>query len=479
MSFYRQSRSLPKRFRLILASFLQRPDLPFADVLPEQAIEKAFDDEDAAFAEDEDAVFTPAITLWAFLSQVLFKGEHRSCVAAVARVAVLLVALERGPCSSNTGAYCRARGKLSEKVIRQITISVGEGCEGKLGEELLWHERHVRLVDGTTVSMPDTPENQELYPQNSQQKEGLGFPIARVVMLLSLATGMVTDMAMGPYAGKGTGEPALLRSLLGSIDPDDIVLADRYYCSYFMIAGLQELGIDLVARIHQRRKVDFRRGRRLGGRRLGRDDHIATWDRPQRPAWMDQQTYDRMPTSIEVREIRVHVGQPGCRVESFVAVTTLTDATAYPKEDIASLYQSRWLVELDIRAIKITMGMDILRCKTPEMVRKEMWTCLLAYNLIRQAMLQAASEAGVSPRTLSFTAAVQAIGANWLVMVLGDDTLTSLLVDAALAGMAVHVVGNRPGRVEPRAVKRRPKEHALLTKPRDEARAELLKGKLM
>ena len=474
MSFYQQSRSLPKRFRLILASFLQRPDLPFADVLPEQAIEKVFDDEDATFAADEDAIFTPAVTLWAFLSQVLFKDEHRSCIAAVARVAVLLVALERGPCSSNTGAYCRARGKLSEKVIRQITISVGEGCEDKLRKELLWHGRHVRLVDGSTVSMPDTRENQEAYPQNPQQKKGLGFPIARMVVLLSLASGMLTGMAVGPYAGKETGETALLRSLFDSINRDDIVLADRYYCSYFMIALLQEQGIDLVARLHQRRPVDFRRGRRLG-----KDDQLITWDRPKRPKWMDEQTYDRLPPSIEVRALRVRVRQPGSRVASFVAVTTLTDAKQYPKADIASLYQCRWLAELDLRAIKITMGMDILRCKTPEMVRKEMWTCLLAYNLIRQTMLQSAQEAGVSPRTLSFTAAVQTIGASWLVMVLGDDTLTSLLVAAALATMAVHVVGNRPGRVEPRALKRRPKEHALLTKPRAEARAELLKGKPM
>lgn len=474
MSFYRQSRVLPKRFRLILSSFLQRPGLPFSDVLPEQAIEKAFDDEDATFGEEEDAVFTPAVTLWAFLSQVLFKDEHRSCVAAVARVAVLLVALERGPCSSNTGAYCRARGKLSEKVVRQITIDVGDGCESQLGEELLWHGRHVRLVDGSTVSMPDTPENQEAYPQIPEQKEGLGFPIARIVVLLSLATGMVTNMAMGPYAGKGTGEPALLRSLLDSIDRNDIVLADRYYCSYFMVALLQELGIDLVARAHQRRKMHFGHGRRLG-----REDHVTTWHRPKRPPWMDQQTYDRMPASIEVREIRVRVQQPGYRVESFVAVTTLLDGKEYPKDDIASLYQSRWLAELDIRAIKITMGMDILRCKTPAMVRKEMWTCLLAYNLIRRSMLQAALKAGVSPRTLSFTAALQTIGASWLVMALGDQAFASLLIDAAMATIAVHVVGNRPGRVEPRAIKRRPKAHAYLTKPRNQARAELVEGKPM
>ena len=474
MPLYQQSRVLSRRFRLVLASFLQRPGLPFADVLSEEAIEKAFDDEDAAFAEDEDAVFTPAVTLWAFLSQVLFKDEHRSCVAAVARVAVLLMALSRARCSSNTGAYCRARSKLSEKVIHQLAVRVGEGCEKKIAAKLLWHGRHVRLVDGTTTSMPDTPENQESYPQNSQQEEGLGFPIARVVVLLSLATGMVTGMAMGPYAGKETGESALLRSLLDGFDPGDVMLADRYYCSYFMIALLQARGVDLVARLHQRRPTDFRRGRRLGN-----DDHCITWSRPKRPEWMDQSTYDRMPASIEVRAIRVHVGQPGFRVNSFVAVTTMMDADKYPKDEIADLYRIRWEAELDIRAIKITMGMDVLRCKTPEMVRKEMWTCLMAYNLIRRAMLQSAAGAGVAPRTLSFTAAVQTIGASWLLIVLGGDTLTGALIEAALASMASHIVGNRPGRVEPRAIKRRPKEHAVLTKPRDQARADLLKGKLM
>ncbi len=472
MSFYRRSRSLPERFRLVLASFLQRPGLPFADALTEEAIQKAFDDEDAGFSDDQEAVYTPAITLWAFLSQVLFKDEQRSCVAGVARVIVLLVALERGPCSSNTGAYCRARGKLSEKVIRQITINVGEGCEDKLDKRWLWHGRHVHLVDGTTVSMPDTPENQKAYPQNPQQQEGLGFPIARVVVLLSLASGMLTDMALGPYVGKETGESALLRSLLGRFKRGDILLADRYYCSYFMIALLQELGIDFVARLHQRRAVNFRRGRHLG-----KEDHVVTWDRPQRPKWMDQQTYDRVPSSIEAREMRVRVRQHGFRVESFVAVTTLTDAKQYAKDEIASLYQCRWLAELDIRAIKITMGMDILRCKTPEMVRKEMWTCLLAYNLIRQTMLQSAHEAGVSPRTLSFTAAMQSIAASWLVTALSDDALAAQLINAALASMAEHIVGNRPGRVEPRAIKRRPKEHALLTKPRAQARAELIGAK--
>ena len=472
MSSYRQSRSLPNRFRLVLTSFLQRPGLPFADALPEEAIHKAFDDEQASFADELDAVYTPALTVWAFLSQVLFKDEQRSCVAAVARVVVLRVALKLGPCSNNTGAYCRARGKLSEKVIRRLAVEVANGCERQLDDPWLWHGRHVVLVDGTTVSMPDTLENQEAYPQSASQQKGLGFPIARVVVLLSLASGMVTDLAMGPYTGKETGETALLRELLEGCEPGDILLGDRYYCSYFMIALLMELGIDFVTRVHQRRIIDFR-----WGRRLARGDHLVEWSRPLRPAWMNQQTYDRMPASIEVRQIHVRVGQPGFRTESFVVVSTLTEVAEFSKDDIAELYHYRWLAELDIRAIKITMGMDILRCKTPAMVRKEMWTCLLAYNLIRQIMLQSARGSGISPRRLSFTVAMQSIAASWLVVLLADDSVVASLTEAALANLTCHIVGNRPGRVEPRAVKRRPKPLALLTQPRDQARAQLLSKK--
>ena len=472
MSFYAQARILPKRFRLVLASFLQRPGLPFADALAEEAIQKAFDDEEAGFAADEEAVYTPPITLWAFLSQVLFKDEQRSCAAAVARVVVLRVALERGPCSSNTGAYCRARSKLSQTVIRQLTTNSADGCERQVDETWLWHGRHVQLVDGTTVSMPDTPENQEAYPQARTQRKGLGFPVARVVVLLSLATGMLTDMALGPYTGKETGETALLRQLLERFRPGDILLGDRYFCSYFMTALLLELGVDFVSRVHQRRPVDFRRGRRLG-----RGDHIVAWKLPEKPAWMDQRTYNRMPASIGVREVQVRVRAPGFRPESFVVVSTLTDAATYPKNDIAELYHYRWLAELDIRAIKITMGMDVLRCKTPEMVRKEMWTCLLAYNLIRQTILQSARQAGVSPRGLSFTAAVQAIAASWLVIALCDDVAAAVLIEVTSVNLAEHVIGQRPGRTEPRAIKRRPKPHDLLTKPRDQARAELMKRK--
>jgi hypothetical protein len=455
-------------------SFLQSDGLPFGNVLSEEEIERAFREEGFALwadDEEEDSVYTPPIAPWTFLSQMLHKGEHRSRIAAVARVVVLLAAIGRKPCSGNTGAYCRARAKLPEPVIRRLTLCMAKGCEEAVPSPWLWHGRHVKLVDGTTVSMPDTETNQAEYPQHSTQEEGVGFPIARMVVLLSLATGMLCDMAMGPYQGKETGEPALFRELFGRLEADDIVVGDRYYCSYFMIALLKELGVDFAVRLHQARTADFRRGQRLGP-----EDHRVEWIRPARPTWMDQETYDRMPASIELREVLVHVNRPGFRTESLVVVATLCDVEECTAEEIGDLYRGRWLAELDIRAIKIALDMDVLRCKTPEMVRREVWTHLLAYNVIRRSILQSAHAAGRSPRELSFTAAMQAIAASWVVAVLADPEMFGVLVDAYLANLAGHRVGNRPDRVEPRAVKRRPKSHRLSTKPRAEARRELLAG---
>jgi hypothetical protein len=386
-------------------------------------------------------------------------------------VVVLMAALGR-EVSGNTGAYCRARAKLPQVVIRRLALHLAVDCERALPETWLWHGRHVHLVDGTTVSMPDTEANQNEWPQHGVQPKGLGFPIARMVVVLSLATGMLSAMALGRYMGKETGETALLRELFDQLRAGDVLLGDRYYGSYFMIALLIELGLDCVTRLHQQRTADFRRGRRLG-----KGDHLVRWTRPAKPDWMDQETYDRMPQSLELRELEVQVDQPGFRSESLVVVSTLTDAEQYPKDDVAELYHKRWLAELDIRTIKVTLGMDVLRCQSPEMVRREIWTCLLAYNLIRQTMLQAAQASGLSPRQLSFTAALQKIAAGWIAVLLLDEAGIALLIDVHLSDMAGHKVGQRPDRVEPRAIKRRPKSHKLLTKTRAEARAELLAGR--
>jgi len=464
MSFY--------SWRSTLRSFLQHDGLPFANLLSEETIQHIADDVGVPRGQDDDGVvYTTAVTLWAFLSQVLFSKEQRSCRAAVARVIVLCVALRKEPCSDNTGAYCRARARLPLVLIQRLTYHLADAAEARVPDKWLWRGRHVHLVDGATVSTPDTARLQAVYPQPPAQKPGLGFPLIRMVVLLSLATAMLGGMEMGPYAGKESGETALFRQLLGRLKRGDVVLADRYFCSYFMVALLRGLGVEVVMRQHQCRRSDFRRGRRLG-----QGDHVVTWSRPQRPEWMDQETYEQMPESLEMREVYVRVEQPGYRVESLVVVTTLTDADSYRQEEIAELYHRRWLVELDIRVLKSALGMDILRCKSPEMVGKEMWACLLAYNLIRQSMLQAALSKDLSPRQLSFTAALQKTAASWIPLLMCDEDRARALIDTHLGDMAKNIIGDRPDRVEPRAVKRRPKPHPLLTKPRAQARAELIHG---
>ena len=471
MSFYHARASLPRRFRLVLLSVLDAGGLPFSKVLSEEEMQDAFDQEGVGFAREEGEVYTPQLTLWAFLSQVLHKGEQRSCLAAVSRVTVLLMALGREPCAKNSGAYCRARAKLPEVVIERLTLQVAQRCERQIPPEWLWHGRHVKLADGTTVSMPDTEANQKVYPQQAPQEEGLGFPIARLVVLLSLGTAMLSGMAIGPCSGKETGEMALMRELLGQLEAGDILLTDRYFCSYFMIAMLLAMGVDFVARLHHARKTDLRRARRLG-----KHDYLVEWTRPPKPKWMDQTTYDEMPESLGLRQVDVKVDEPGFRVESLSVITTLTDAKRYTSDEIAGLYHKRWHVELDIAAIKITLGMDVLRCKTPEMVRKEIWTCLLAYNLIRKTMLQAAKQKKLSPRQLSFATAMQTMAASWAVLPILDAPQQDSMTEAQIESLTSQLVGKRPNRVEPRAVKRRPKPHRLLNMIRERARQLLRRG---
>jgi putative transposase len=285
---------------LWLQPFLQAPGLPFAGVLSEQEVEEEFAAEGVEFGQVGGSVYTPALTLWAWLSQVLHTGELRSCSAAVSRVIVLLVALGRDPCSADTAAYCRARAKLPEVVIRRLAVQIGEKLEAQIPADWLWRGRHVKLADGTTLTMPDTPANQKAYPQNTSQQPGLGFPIVRMVVLLSLATGLLCGMALGPYAGKETGENALLRSLWEELHPGDILLADRLYCSYCLLALALKRNVDCVVRLHQRRKADFRRGQWIA-----HGDRVVEWQRPARPEWMDEETYATIPRSLRLRQILV------------------------------------------------------------------------------------------------------------------------------------------------------------------------------
>lgn len=464
-------RTLPHRFRLLLSSFQQSDSLAFSGALTQEQIQSVCDQHEVSQGDDE--VFTPAITIWGFLSQVIHKGEQRSCLAAVARIGIMLIAFGRPRCAQNSGPYCRARGRLPVAVFEQLTLEVAAQCEAQAPKEWLWYGRHVQLIDGTTTTMPDTEANQEEFPQQSCQKEGLGFPIARLVMIVSLATAMVSGMSLGPYQGKGTGELARLRELLDRFQAGDIALADKLFCSYFMIALLLEKRVDVVTILHQARDADAEIRR---GERIGKDDYRITWQRPERPSWMDAETYARMPEKLELRLIQVKIAEPGFRPNALNIVTTLTDHQKYSVDDLSKLYRQRWAVELDIRSIKVTMGMDELRCRTPEMVRKEIWACLLAYNVIRQKMCQSAKEKKVSPRSLSFANALQTVTAGWMVMPLLDRNTQDVLVQLELVSIASQTVGNRPGRVEPRAVKKRPKAFPLLTMLRKKAQSLLGRG---
>jgi hypothetical protein len=323
-------------------------------------------------------------------------------------------------------------------------------------------------VDGTTVSMPDTPENQAAYPQAKTQKPGVGFPIMRIVGLLSLATAAALDVAMGPYSGKETAETSLFRKLWDALSPGDIVLGDRYFATFWDLALLKQRGVDSVYRQHQLRPIDFRRGKRLGP-----DDHLLRWKKPQRPDWMDEATYRSIDAELVVREVRVRVRRRGWRVQEFVLVTTLLDAVLVTKEDLARTYLARWEAEVDLRSIKTTMQMDVLRCKTPEMVRKEIWTHLLAYNLVRTVMARAARLHGLAPREISFKGALQTLNAFRTLYRTVSGAAREHVLQQLYAAIASHVVQDRPGRFEPRAVKRRPKPHDLLNVPRALARRRL------
>jgi putative transposase len=460
-----------KSFSFIAGAFLQSDGLPFAEVLTEEEIEATFAEENVSFAKQEDDIYTPAVTLWAWLSQVAHAGVQRSCVAAVSRVITLCVMLHREPPSPDTGAYCRARAKLPERVLQRLVYSAADALESHVPTDWLWLGRHVKVADGTTLLAPDTDANQHAWPQSRSQKPGVGFPIMRMVMLMSLATAALCGVEIGPYKGKETGEPALLRELLDRFQRGDVMLGDCCFASYFMLALLLGRGVDVVTLQHQCRRTDFRRGQRLGAK-----DHVVLWQRPSRPTWMDEDTYATIPKTLSVREVCVRVEVRGFRVRKLVVVTTLTDGQRYPRAEIARLFRARWHIELDLRNIKASMHLDDLRCKTPEMVRREILVHCLAYNLIRKVMAQAALSEKRLPRQLSFAAALAVVTGNWNCATLAGRDVLAKLAKAQWRLIVWHKVGDRPDRVEPRAIKRRPKPHKLLTKPRNEARADLLRS---
>jgi hypothetical protein len=413
-----------------------------------------------------DRIYTPLVTLALFLSQIL--NDDHSCRAAVARLLAWRCAEGKSSCSPDTGAYCKARLRLPEALLSRLVRDTADRFQGHAPKTWLFHGRAVILVDGTTVSMPDTPESQAVYPQHANQKPGCGFPIARIVVLIALATGAVLDAAIGPRKGKLSGESTLLRGLHERLRRGDILLADRCFCSYFEVALLSAQGVDVVMRDHKNRPVDFRKGRRLGD-----DDHLVEWSKPQRASWMDQETYTTIADTLTVRELRVRVMQRGFRTRLMVVMTTLLDPKEFAHDELADLYRARWHAELDLRSIKQTLKMDVLRCMTPEMVRKEIWGHLLASNLIRGVMAEAARRQEVLPRQLSFQGARQTMEGFRGELSHAGPVRAERLREEALKAIASHRVGNRPDRIEPRVRKRRPKAYPLMHETRENARKRL------
>lgn len=409
---------------------------------------------EALLPEHRERLYPPTVALSMFIKQAL--EEDGSCQRAVNGWAAQRAAEGLSTHSVHTGAYCRARQRLPTEMVSTLTRETGALLCAQARRGWRWRGRTVKLVDGTSISMPDTPDNQARYPQPSTQSQGVGFPLARLVGVICLSTGAVVDAAMGPFEGKGHSEMDLFRELLDAFDAGDVMLADALYCSYWLVATLQAGGVDVLFEQHGTRITDFRRGQRLGVR-----DHIVSWHKPQRPRWMTREHYDTFPDELTVRE---------AEVDGRVLVSTMRDPRKVSKTELAKLYVQRWHVELDFRNIKTTLGMEVLRCLTPQMVEKELWVNLLAYNLIRLLMAQAALVSGLQPRELSFKHTVQ-MWTQWISPRSGCDCDSQR--NSLFRLIAQVTVGHRPGRLEPRARKRRPKPYPWLKVPRALARQQI------
>ena len=457
-----------QQVRFVQRQFLQDGDLPFTDVLSLDVVSQALT---AANVVWKERIYTPLVTLWVFLSQVL--SQDHSCRAAVARLITHRLSRGQSSCSGETGGYCQARKRLPEKFFADIVRQTGQTLDASAQSDWLWKQRRVYLFDGTTVSMPDTDANQHAYPQHDKQNPGLGFPLARITVIFSLSCGAIMDLGICRYAGKGQGEISLFRTLWDFFRPGDVVLTDRLYCTWRELLTLKQRGVDSVSQLQAMRKADFRKGKRLG-----KEDHIVRWKRPliRSLSWHAQKA---LPEYLTVRECQIHIEQAGFRSKAIVVVTTLLDAKKFTKQDLATLYRERWNAELDLRSVKQTLQMDILRCRTPQLVRKEIWTHILAYNLIRTIMAQAATKHGIGPRTISFKGSLQFLEEFQRLIDYQEHRGQAhrlMLYQKLIDSIARQRVADRPDRFEPRLLKRRPKHFAFLRKPRNVIKSEMMQG---
>jgi len=436
---------------LLRRQFLQGDAGVFDGVLGEQEVATLVTELVEPYRE---RIYPPLETLRLFVSQVL--SSDRACQDVVGRRLSERLAHGQSASALTTGSYCDARQRLPLILPMTLGTLIGDRLESMAPARWRWQGRSVKLFDGTTVSMPDTPSNQQAYPQSREQKPGLGFPLARIGALISLASGAVLRYQVAACEGKGTGEQSLLANLLDHLNTNDVVLADALLATWWIIEGARRRGVDVVMAQQGRRITDFTRGQRLG-----KHDHVVHWPRPPKPQAMSTEDYARYPAFIVMREIEV---------KGRILVTTLCDPQCVSTRALDALYKMRWNIEVDFRTIKSTLQMDVLRCKSQSMIEKEIAVCLLAYNLVRWAMAKAASLLDVLPRALSFTGVKRLLNAfaDQLRRTPSDQIRT--LITTVLASVATLKLPHRPGRIEPRAKKRRPKNLPLLTVPRHVAR---------
>jgi hypothetical protein len=402
-----------------------------------------------------ERVFSLRRTFFGFLYQVL--NPRCPCREIVRQIQALFALHDQGGVDEGTSGYCQARKRVPWDTLQRLRVAVA--AAGQKGAAL-WHGLRPKVIDGTTTSLPDTRKNQRAYPQSRSQKPGCGFPLMRLVGVFSLNTGVLLDYAKG---NKHQHELRLLGKLLDLFKPGDLALADRGFCTYVLLALLQLLGVQSLFRLHQARRADLRKGKRLG-----KHDRLFTWSKPkQRPCWLPQSWWKKIPAELTVRVIRFPLPNPGYRSESVTVVTTLLDPEKYPARDIAQLYARRWKIELWFRDIKSSMGMEVLRCKSPQMVHKELEMFFIAYNLIRCLMVQAGAANHVALDRMSFKGTADSVRQFSLAIAQArSKAKQKQLIVELLEVIARDQVPERPDRREPRAVKRRPKPYQLLNRPR-------------
>ncbi|WP_375478462.1 IS4 family transposase [uncultured Nostoc sp.] len=449
------------RVQILKDKFNSSLGLPFKELLPTSVIEQAISELNIRYYR---RLFDPIVTLWAFLSQVL--DTDKSCQNPVSKIIAYLAGVGVEIPSTDTSAYCQARSRLPETLLQKLFRETGENLEEKVTTEYLWCGRNVKVIDGSTVSMPDTAENQKAYPQPSSQKPGCGFPIAKVGVIFSLATGAAIALCIDVM---NTHDIKLARQLYQFLNPLDILLGDRAFCAYTDLIAIKKINCDAVFRKHQARKTSMRKGKIVGD-----CDKLVTWYKPKIcPKGLSLDEFDILPPSITVREIYYYIVIPGFRTKRVSLITTLLDKVTYSTLDIVGLYDQRWDVELNLRHLKTTLGMDVLRCKTPSMVRKEIYVYLLAYNLLRSLMWSAATTYGTPALRLSLQGTRHHLN-NFIPQLLAAASTKRLQIYRTLLKVIVHkTVSDRPGRSEPRVRKRRPKAYPLMTKPRHELRKQL------